>query len=227
MRDAVPVSLTAHLRNVTVTRQVSALNPALRIPPAVVNKRKKTLIDNTIHMKKMTFTLGLLLSVLTVIGQDNDTIAKSNRYSNLDYGYRVSIPIWFKVINTGHEFLWGGTMEPVNGIENAIMISGIVKKDYKNLKALINDKVSKYKMGDKINENQTFMLRNELGILENIGPGYKVQMLTKNVPYHCAFVFAETSVGYLWIVFTATPETYNINYVKFKEFLKGLEILKK
>lgn len=178
-------------------------------------------------MKKMTLTLGLFLSVLTVIGQTNDTVSKQDRFSNLDYGYRLSIPSWLKVINTGHEFLWGGTMEPINGIENAIMISGIAKKDYKNLKTLINDKVSKYKMGDEINENQTFMFRNDLGEVENIGPGYKVQILTKNLPYHCMYVFTETNFGYLWIIFTATPETYNINVEKFKEFLRGLEILKK
>ena len=35
MRGAVPVSFAAHLINITVTRQVSALNPALRIPPTV------------------------------------------------------------------------------------------------------------------------------------------------------------------------------------------------
>lgn len=32
MRGAVPVLLSAHLINITVTRQVSALNPALRMP---------------------------------------------------------------------------------------------------------------------------------------------------------------------------------------------------
>jgi len=33
MRGAVPVLFTAHLLTIAVTRQVSALNPALRIPP--------------------------------------------------------------------------------------------------------------------------------------------------------------------------------------------------
>ena len=35
MRGAVPVLFTAHLLKLTVTRQVRALNPALRIPPTV------------------------------------------------------------------------------------------------------------------------------------------------------------------------------------------------
>lgn len=33
MRGAVPVLISAHLITIVVTRQVSALNPALRIPP--------------------------------------------------------------------------------------------------------------------------------------------------------------------------------------------------
>ena len=35
MRGAVPVLFTSHLFKLTVTRHVSALNPALRIPPNV------------------------------------------------------------------------------------------------------------------------------------------------------------------------------------------------
>jgi hypothetical protein len=41
MRGAVPVLFTAHLINNTVTRQVSALNPALRIPHTVSGNAKK------------------------------------------------------------------------------------------------------------------------------------------------------------------------------------------
>ncbi|GEM_PF-3985608 len=37
MRGAVPVLFTAHLLKLAVTRQVSAQNPALRIPPNVSN----------------------------------------------------------------------------------------------------------------------------------------------------------------------------------------------
>lgn len=36
MRGAVPVIARSHLLTFAVTRQVSALNPALRIPPNVV-----------------------------------------------------------------------------------------------------------------------------------------------------------------------------------------------
>ena len=57
MRGAVPVLLSVHLITIAVTRQVSALNPALRIPPNVSVHAKKTAdrqIDNeTIDRNKM------------------------------------------------------------------------------------------------------------------------------------------------------------------------------
>ena len=40
MRGAVPVLLSVHLITIAVTRQVSALNPALRIPPNVGGNAK-------------------------------------------------------------------------------------------------------------------------------------------------------------------------------------------
>ena len=43
MRGAVPVLLSVHLITIAVTRQVSALNPALRIPVNVRKIKKSTL----------------------------------------------------------------------------------------------------------------------------------------------------------------------------------------
>jgi hypothetical protein len=53
-------------------------------------------------MKKVILTVGLVLSVLTLPGQVNDSLNNSNRYSNPDFGYRLTIPSWLKVLNTGH-----------------------------------------------------------------------------------------------------------------------------
>jgi hypothetical protein len=47
MRGAVPVLFTSHLFKLTVTRHVSALNPALRIPPNVMGKFKKRYSEMT------------------------------------------------------------------------------------------------------------------------------------------------------------------------------------
>lgn len=50
MRGVVPVLFAAHLLTFAVTRQVSALNPALRIPPNVVANLKRKPIVNVSRM---------------------------------------------------------------------------------------------------------------------------------------------------------------------------------
>jgi hypothetical protein len=54
MRGAVPVLFTAHLIKHAVTRQVSALNPALRIPPTVRQKLLKQYTDRMIKQYFVT-----------------------------------------------------------------------------------------------------------------------------------------------------------------------------
>lgn len=58
MRGAVPVLFTAHLASITVTRQVSALNPALRIPPNV---------GQHIKNRNMTVKLKIVLIAFLVL----------------------------------------------------------------------------------------------------------------------------------------------------------------
>ena len=47
----------------------------------------------------------------------------------------------------------------------------------------------------------------------------------KNKIYHHQFNLIETPTAYLWIQFTATPETYKENLPKFNEFIKGFRVL--
>lgn len=55
MRGFVPVLFAAHLINITVTRKVSALNPALRIPLTVVHKQRN---DTTMFIWRKSITIG-------------------------------------------------------------------------------------------------------------------------------------------------------------------------
>ena len=62
MRGAVPVLFAAHLLILAVTRQVSALNPALRIPPNVrgkANSSRKLNADSSIKgLKKIRLAIN-------------------------------------------------------------------------------------------------------------------------------------------------------------------------
>lgn len=156
---------------------------------------------------------------------DSSMIQKSNTYINTDFGYEIEIPYWLTIKTKGAPDLWGGTLDAINGIENAIVINSYSKKEFKNLKSFINEKANKYKIGDKINA-QTVLLKNNIDSYKSIGKAFKFQLLNGNKIYHSLFLFTESSNGYLWIIFTATPETYDINISKFESFLEKLKINK-
>lgn len=176
---------------------------------------------------KYIISITLFLFVFSIHGQevkDDATVPVDVQlYSNSDFGYKVEIPRWLTIKTNGASNLWGGTIDAVNGIENAIVINSFHKKDFKNLKKFINEKADKYKLGDKIN-SQTVLLKNDIGNFENVGKAYKFQLLNGNKIYHSLFLFIETEKGFLWIIFTATPETFDVNIDKFKLFLKNLKI---
>lgn len=157
------------------------------------------------------------------VKKDSTLATDVNVYVNSDFGYEVEMPNWLTIRTNGASNLWGGTLDAVNGIENAIVINSFHKKDFKNLKKFINEKADKYKLGDKINA-QTVLLKNDIGNFEDVGKAFKFQLLNGNKIYHSLFLFTESEKGYLWIIFTATPETYNVNIDKFKLFLKNLKI---
>lgn len=178
-------------------------------------------------MMKYNFFIFFVFFCLIGNSQETkkDTISIENKsiYVNSDFDYEAEIPNWLTIRTKDATNLWGGTIDAVNGIENAIVINSYDKNEFKNLKKFIYEKADKYKMGDKIN-SQSVLLKNDIGKFENIGKAYKFQLLNGNKIYHSLFVFTETKKGYLWIIFTATPETYNINIDKFKLFLKNLKI---
>jgi hypothetical protein len=175
------------------------------------------------HIYSITFFLFTFFINAQEVKVDSILINKINFYVNSEFGYEAEIPKWLTIRTNGASNLWGGTIDAVNGIENEIIINSYSKKEFKSIKNFINEKADKYKTGDKINA-QTVLLKQDLDNFENVGKAYKFQLVNGNKIYHSLFLFAESEKGYLWIIFTATPETFNINLEKFKLFLKNLKI---
>lgn len=146
-------------------------------------------------------------------------------YIDSTYNYKVIVPKWLKLIETKSDFAWGGTLPAVAKIENAILIKSFQKSKFKSLKEfreyIIEDlSFGQYPPWSKIHQ---FVGKNELEDFKQIGKSYRVFMRNNNLIYHCCYVLCETKTAYLWIDFTATPETYEKNFGKFKEFIAGLE----
>jgi hypothetical protein len=147
-------------------------------------------------------------------------------YVDSTFNFQVAVPNWLQLIETGSNYLWGGTLPAVEGIENAILIKSFDKKNYKT----IND-FKKYIVEDVVfgqsppwsNLNKS-MGKKDLGKYKNIGDAYKVYWMRDNLIYHCQYILLETKTAYLWIDFTSTEETFEKNFDKFEEFMNGFKV---
>ncbi len=143
--------------------------------------------------------------------------------------YSINIPLWWRIRETHSSDLFGGTLPAIDKVENAVLLKSFTKDNFKNLNDFDNWVVKKYKTGDtpEWSDSHTVLLKKELKDFKKIGKAYFVQLMREGLIYHCCYIITETKDTYLWIDFTATKETYDINFIKFKELINGLEIMKK
>lgn len=141
------------------------------------------------------------------------------------YGYSVIIPEWLSIKSNANPF--GGTLPAVDSIENAILIMGYSKSEFKSFEEFKTIYISGNKFGQPTlySSEHIFYGRNEYDykIIQN-GVRSRLFLFWRNHIYHANFVLLETPKSYLWIQFMATPTTYEINLPKFDVFLEGLKI---
>jgi hypothetical protein len=142
-------------------------------------------------------------------------------------GFKAIIPAWLKLKETGSDMLFGGALPAVDGIENAIMIKAFPKKDYADIAAFKDFVIGTWKFGThpKWSSDVICYGIKDMDDVQGIGKSYRASNFWQNHIYTCKYVLAETKTAFLWIDFTATPTTYEINLPKFDEFLKGLQLL--
>lgn len=147
-------------------------------------------------------------------------------YIDSTFKYKVAIPDWFELRETGTPRLFGGTLPAIEGIENAIAIKPYEKS------GVSFDAFEKYIVKSMVpgqappwSKNHISMGKNELDEYSEIGTSYKVYLMIGNALYHCQYVLVETETGFLWIDFTATQETFDKNKGKFDKFMSGFEIM--
>jgi hypothetical protein len=147
-------------------------------------------------------------------------------YVDSSFNYKVQIPDWLTLGETGSATIFGGTLPAVNGVENAILITGFSKSDFKSFDEFKEIYLTGNKFGEptKYSKEHIWYGQNELIKIEN-GVKQKVFTLWRNWIYHNLFILLETKAAYLWIQFTSTPDTYDVNISKFGEFMSGFKLI--
>jgi len=156
----------------------------------------------------------------------DDKIVKMYMVDSL-LGFKAIIPTWLKIGETGSDKMFGGTLPAVDGIENAIMIKAFPKKDYTDMAAFKDFVIGTWTFGTHpkwSTEHVCYGIK-DMDYVPGIGKSYRASNFWQNHIYTCKYVLAETKTAFLWIDFTATPTTYEVNLPKFDEFLRGLQLL--
>ena len=176
------------------------------------------------------FSFAQVDTVRAVIIKENkskiDTVETKN-YTDYENGYSIEKPKWLKINRELPLNRFGGTMPAVEGIQNAIMITALKKNRYENFNDFVRIFITGNKFGQPTLFNDQFIFygRNEKDFKKiKHGVTSRLFYMYKNKIYHNQFVLLETSSSYLFIHFSSTPETYDINIKKFNEFLKGLTV---
>ena len=195
-------------------------------------------------MKRIALTLfAFLISGLTFSQTNDSTKFKKDSFDNyqelrekqknaeiekltyLDstFNFQVQVPNWLNLKETGTIYAWGGTLPEVDSIENAIIIKIFEKNDYKSLADFKKHIVGELVFGQspEWSNSHKFMGKKDLGKYRNIGDAYKIYLLQGKIMYYCEYILLETKTAYLWIDFTSTQTTFDINIGKFEEFLSS------
>jgi hypothetical protein len=154
--------------------------------------------------------------------RDHDHVGKLH-YVDSMYNFDVEIPSWLNLRETGNRMMFGGTLPAVDGIENAISIKIFDKGKFADLTAFKDYVIGDWSFGKHPKWSDEFVCYGlkDLGMLGNAGEAYRASHYWSNHIYTCTYVLVETKTAFLWIDFTATPTTYDVNEQKFEEFLKG------
>lgn len=149
-------------------------------------------------------------------------------YIDSTFRFKVAIPDWFNLIDTGSPYFWGGTLPAVDSIENAIAIKSSPKDGQATFQDFENFVVGKWGFGGHPNWSDNFVCMGikELEEFAGLGKSYKVYLMNGALLYHCQYVLIETPAAFLWVDFTATQTTFEANKGKFDEFMGGFEVMK-
>jgi hypothetical protein len=144
--------------------------------------------------------------------------------------FKVVVPEWLTIIDTGTPYIFGGTLPEVNHIQNAIVIKSYNKsqKSFQNFDKFEEYVVKDMVFGQPVNWSKAHisMSKKELEEYSELGSSYKVYLMHSGLLYDCQYLLTESETAFIWIDFTATRTTFDENKKRFDEFIKGFEILK-
>lgn len=167
-------------------------------------------IDSTKHINLIAYFIEL--EQLT--GKDSIVHIDST------YGFKITIPKWWHIRETPLN-MFGGTFPAVDSIENALILKCFNKDAFKNLEDFEEWVIKSYSLGQtpKWSSQHKILVKKEIQDFKELGNAYQTQVLRGTKIYTCCYIITQSTIGYIWIDFTATATTYPKNFDKLKEII--------
>lgn len=182
-------------------------------------------------LKGLTLWLLFFMAPIKLFSQEvkKDLITtKTAVHIDSTLGYQVVIPDWLELNENPLNGFWGGGFPAVGGVSNALYIKGFDKSKFDSFEKFVEVYITGNKFGKTTlySKNHKWYGYNPRD-LKKVNNGITCRVFTffQNNIYHHQFVLLESKTSYIWIQFTATPDTYDVNLPRFNEFMEGLKLL--
>ena len=142
-------------------------------------------------------------------------------------GYKITVPQYWQIKETPTRNILSGVFSKTHGIENALALKVNLKAEFSDFKEFKDIVIARYEVGDQMKWSQAHQLlkKEKLNVFEKLGDAYYVELQWNGKIYCCCYILVETSTTFLWIDFTATTETYDENFIKFKKIMETIVII--
>ena len=138
--------------------------------------------------------------------------------------YQVRIPEWLELITFSQEDVWGGLMPDTFGVRNAVVIRSYPKDSFENFSAFTMYVYGHVQPAKRPVWNRGFVCvsKKQIPDYQFLGyQAYQLELMRNGKSYYTDCILLETTTSYIWIDYTSTEETHNVNQVLMFEFLRG------
>ena len=152
---------------------------------------------------------------------------KDLQYVDSANGYTLTLHDWFNITESPRKNIYIGTLPDIDNIQNAIMVQKFKKAEFSSFKDF-NEQIfpAGLKSGDKF-AGGTFLLKKEQAKPSVVnGISARISLMRGSRLYETHYTTIETRSAFLFVVFTATPETFTLNHPRFLEFVENIEVMK-
>ena len=172
----------------------------------------------------LLFALGMMLTSNALFAQG----ANAAEYVSETFQFQFTPPEGMKLVETGSAFVLKATFPTSADTDNNLTIK--ISPAYKvgSFQAFQDLIIAANEVGSapRWSQEHTLLAKEALPPVGEGWPAWRVKLQWREQVYQSQFVLVETPEAYLWINYSATPDSFAADLPHFQAFLASLEVIK-